>query len=164
VGGVLAAAVPEHVRHDVQLLLYVIEDHHVVEEQQLRVGRVELVRMRVRDLLGPSADAVAKPADRSAEKRRELVFAFDAKRHQFVVEELHRVGDSRVEAQAAPRLEADEGVAAEVLASLDAFEEEGFLAICRKRGEGHQWSERVGAELAHDGDDVVVHSKTRMKS
>src|SRR5438874_411530 len=115
--------------------------------------------MGVRDPLGPAGHAVAEEADRAAEERRELVLAVDAQRAELGVEELGGLGGVAVEAEAAPRLEADEGVASEVLAAFDALEEESLGVVGREGGERGQRRERVGGELAHDRDDVVLLSQ-----
>ena len=136
-----------------------VEDDDVVEEDEPRVGDAEVVGMRVGDPLRPAGHAVAEEADRAAEERRELLLAVDAQRAELGVEKAGRVGGLLVEAEAAARLEADEGVAAEVLAALDALEEEGLGVVGRERSERRQRRERVAGQLAHDRHDVVLLSQ-----
>ncbi len=119
--------------------------------------------------LGPGGDVVAEEADRAAEERRQRLFAIDAQRHELFVEDAHGIGDRCVEAQAAARIETDERVAAEVLAALDAFEEERFLPVARQRVKRHDRRKCVGAHLAHDRNDIELrtpcksHGNTFMK-
>ena len=149
----------EEIDDDVEPLLDVIEDDDVVEEEQPRVGDAAVVRMRVGDALAPAGHAVAEEADRAAEKRRQRALrdrrAADAARRS---ERATGSGVFSIETQTAPRFESDEGVAADVFAALDALEKKR-LAIARKRGECSDGRDGVGAQLAHDGNDVVVVTK-----
>src|SRR3954470_9292845 len=148
----------EEIDDDVEPLLDVIEDHDVIEEEEPRVGDAAVVRMRVRDALAPAGDAVAEEADRAAEKRRQRLFAINAQRAQFAVQHRNGIGRVLVEAQAAPRLESDEGVAPDVFAALDTLQKKR-LAIAGKRGECSGGRDGVRAQFAHDGNDVVVVTK-----
>ena len=123
-----------------------IEDDDIVEEEQLRVGDAVVVRVRVGDVLDPAAGAVAEEADCAAEERRELVFAFHAQRNELAVEQLDRIGSRRVDAQIAARLEADERVAPDVLAALDALEQKRLHVLAAaERRERDERRERVRA-------------------
>jgi len=148
----------EDVGDDVKALFDVIEDHHVVEENQTRVGDPVLVPVRIGDALAPAGHAVAEETDRAAEEGRQRLLAVDAQRLQLVVQHADRIGRRLVEAQAAPRLEADERIAADVFAAFDALEKER-LAVAGKGGEGRHRRERVRAQLAGDGNDVVILAK-----
>src|SRR5207302_10833343 len=69
-----------------------------------------------------------------------------------------RIGSAVIEMQAAPRLESDEGVAADVFATFHTLQKKR-LAIAGKRGECSDGRDRVRAQLAHDGNDVVIVAK-----
>src|ERR1051326_6557187 len=113
--------------------------------------------MRVGDALAPAGPPVAEEADRAAEERRKLVLVVDAQRAELGVEQAGGIGRVTVEANAAPRLEADEGVAPEGLAALEQNRLGGVAR--RERGERRQRRERVGGELAHHRHDVVLLSQ-----
>src|SRR3954452_3527893 len=148
----------EEIDDDVEPLLDVIEDDDVVEKEQPRVGDAAVVRMGVGDALAPPGHAVAEETDRAAEKRRERLFAVNAQRAQLAVQHRNRIGSRFIETQAAPRLESDEGVAADVLAAFHTLQKKR-LATARKCRECSDGRDGVRAQFAHDGNDVVVVSK-----
>ena len=135
-----------------------IEDDDVVEEEKLRVGNVEVIALRIGNAFAPRRGAITEVADRAAEERRERRFVVDTQRHELFAQLRDRIGCAAIESQIAAGIEADEGVAPEVFAAFDAFEEEGFGVGRRERRECRERCDGVGAQFAHDRNDVVVLS------
>src|SRR5947207_11689293 len=100
--------------------------------------------MRVRDPLAPSGDSISEESYGTAEKRRQLVFVVHAQRPKLRVEQTDRIGRAAIEAQTAARIEPDEGVAAEVLAALDAFKEKRLGRHSGQRRKRRHRRQRVG--------------------
>src|ERR1700732_5388663 len=115
-----------------------IKYRHIIEKDQTRIGNLEVVRMRVRNPLGPSSDAVAEESDRSAEKRLQILFVVDAERPQLLFQQAGGIGSVAIESQAAAGIESDERVATEVFAALDGLEEKGVGGFAgQRRGRQH---------------------------
>ena len=59
----------------------------------------------------------------------------------------------------APRIEADEGVAPEALASLDGFEKKDVFVLLKAREDGDRGL-HVGGEFFGDGDEFALLAST----
>src|SRR4029077_18255118 len=136
-----------------------IEDDHVVEEKEASVGDGGLVRMRVGNALGPSGHAVAEESDRSAEERRKRFLLIDTQRAQLFVQQCRGIWRVAIESNAAPRIETDKRIAADVLSPLHALEQKRLGTLPAQRGKGRNRCQRVGGELPHHGNDVEVATK-----
>src|SRR6266581_2121789 len=132
-----------------------IKYYDIIEEEQTRVGNTEVVWMRIRNALRPPTHAVSEKPDRAPEKRRQLLFVVDAQRAQLLVEQADRIGRAAIESQTAPRIESNEGEAADVFPALDALEKERFGRRAGKRGKCSDGRERIGTQLPNDGNDIV---------
>ena len=134
--------------NEVDLLLDVVEGKHLVKEHQAGVRYAQFVGSQRGQALDLAYDIVGKEADRAGSERRQAgqarggvaaegllqlgedVALEGAAARQFAVGSLliHR---DRWPARDDPlvRLDADEGIAADVLATLDGFEQKGFRLL-----------------------------------
>src|SRR5438445_10624115 len=133
-----------------------IKYRYIIEEQQCRVRDAASLRMRVGAAIRPAGDAVAEEPHRAAAKWRKQMFVVHPERMQLLFQQAGRIGSVAIEFQRAARIESDKGVAAEVLTALDGLEEKCIIGVARKCRESGHGRQRIGAELTHDGDDVVV--------
>src|SRR5712691_2600737 len=133
-----------------------IEYRNIIEEEQPGVGDAEVVEMRVRNALAPSRNAMSEESDSAAEEGWQLVFVVHPQRPQLLTQEAGWIGSTAIEPQRATRIESHERVTSQVFAAFDALEEKRIGRFAGERRERTDRRERVGAELPHHGNDVVV--------
>src|ERR1700680_137649 len=115
--------------------------------------------MRVRNALAPSGHSVAEESNRSAEEWRQRLPLIHAQWPQLFIEQRSGIGGVAIEANAAARVEADIGVAADVLSPLHTLEQKRLGPLPAQRSECRDGCHRVGRQFPHHGDDVEVASK-----
>jgi hypothetical protein len=151
----------------------VVEDDHAVVEREAQVRNAAVVRRRVRQALDVAHGVVAGVADRPAAEPRQPRQVRRAVAGDEILEHFQRVGVTRLDPRLVAVLHADllavgldpperpaaeEAVPADLLAADDALEEEPAAVAAEFRERGHR-RQRVGDELAVDGDDGVRTSE-----
>ena len=154
---------------EVDLLLDVVEGEYLVEEHQAGVGHAEFVLGQRGQALDLADDVVAEESDGAGGERGQSRQA----RGRVAAERLLQLGeDVALEAAAIAalfdgdrrsarddllvRLDADEGIAADVLAALDRFEQKRLGLVGGDAQEGRDGRLEVRRDGAVDGDERVL--------
>ena len=155
--------------HQPDLLAHMVEGQHLVEEEQAGVGNAQLVLGQLGQALDLADGVVGEKAHRAGGKGRQplqprrLVAAERAAQHgedvALDLDDLLAFGDGDL---AAPRhdalegLEADEGVAAHLLAVLHRFQHEALALRPGGAQKGRDRRFQVGGQGAADGNKRVL--------
>ena len=156
------------------LFLDVVEGEHLVEEHQAGVGDAELVGGErgqafdlADDVVGEESDGASGEGWQAREARWGVAAEGGFELGEDVALEgaafalfLHRdrrpAGDDLL-----VRLDADEGIAAHVLAALDGLEQEGFGLVVGDAEEGRDGGFQVGGDGAVDGHQGVFAAEAK---
>ena len=155
--------------HQPDLLAHVVEGQHLIEEEQAGVGNAELVFGQRGQALDLAHGIVGKEADRAGGERRQagqarrLVAAERVAQHgedvAFDARGLSAFGDGDLAAAGHDALEgreADEGVAAHLLAALDRLQQKALALRPGRAQKGRDRGFEVGGEGAADGHQGVL--------
>ena len=145
-----------------------VEGEHLIEEHEAGVGHAEVVGGVLGQALDLADDVVGEEADGSGGEGWQAGNAGGIVAFEGVIPEGEDVAVDLTGARAfgdldgaaardelAIGLDADEGVAAEVFASFDGFEDEAFGLVCGKAQESGDGSLEIGREGAVERDQCM---------
>ena len=159
-------------RHQPDLLAHVVEGQHLVEEEQACVGNSQFVGGQLGQALDLAHCVVGEEAHRAGGERRQPLKAGRpvagerAAQHgedvALGLDDFFAFGDGDLAAarhDALEGLEADEGVAAHLLAVLHRFEHEALALRPGRAQKGRDGRFEVGRQNAADGNKRVLASE-----